>query len=243
MRYAIMEWFDPYEIRARIVPSIIVCLPLIITLLTIASEISGSLFHLLGSGVALIVLIYALSFLVRHYGKKIEPDLWAKWDGPPSTRFMRWRDQTWNAVLKHQFHAAVERICGIKLKSKKEEADAPVETDQQIAQAFLQVKAIVRRDEPEGVWTKHNAEYGFHRNLLGSRGLWLMFSILGAAICGVVWNFTRADMSIVGFTLNIVLVVGSILWGWHFLPKFVKDSANRYSESVWNSFLVSAKRS
>lgn len=241
-----MEWLDPYEMRARMAPTIIVSLSLAITLFFIVHGKFDSLIHfLLGSGVILIVLIYALSFLVRHYGRAIEADLWTKWGGPPSTRFMRWRDSTFGDDLKQQFHAAAERHCEIKLMSKEEEDNNPDGADRQIVQAFSLVRAIVRHDDPEGVWTKHNAEYGFNRNLMGSRGIWLLFSIVGVVTWGVFWwHFKKDDILILVFGLapNVLSAIVSIFGGWYLLPKFTKDAADRYAESIWNSFLASVKR-
>jgi hypothetical protein len=238
-----MDWLDPYEIRARMAPAAIISLPLAISIMTIASVISDKLTELiLGSGFVLVVFVYALSFLVRYFGRKIEDDLWDSWGGAPSTRLNRWRDLTFRDDLKQQLHDAVGNHCGIKLSSREEERNNPQKADEQIVQAFLQVKAMVRQDDPEGIWTKHNAEYGFHRNLLGSRSLWLAFSIIGIAACGAALYLKNDAILTFSLALNILLATVSILGGWYFLPKMIKNSAERYAESIWNSFLVYAKR-
>lgn len=238
-----MEWLDQYEMRARVAPSIIVILPLAIALLSIALVISNPIGQIIVSSGIFIIIIYALSFLlIRYYGKKIEADLWIKWGGPPSTRFMRWRDSTFGDDLKQQFHAAVETLCRIRLSSKEEETNDTDRADRQIEQAFLQVKAIVRHDDPEGIWTKHNAEYGFHRNLLGSRNIWLLFSILGIIACGVFWHLSKDDILVIGLALNVLLSICSIFGGWCVLPGLTKYAADRYAESIWNSFLASVNR-
>ena len=236
-----MKWFDPYELRARIAPAIVVSLPIGITGLSLLALLEEPPDLLLQGSLALLVLIYTFSFVVRHCGRKIEPNLWASWDGPPSTRLMRWRDSTFDIGLKHQLHSAVEHVCRIKLSSKNEEICDPQTADEKITQAFILIRAVVRRDEPAGVWSAHNAEYGFHRNLLGSRVVWLIFSISGAIVCGTLWLFYKNDALIVSLALNVFLVVCSFVFGWIYLHKFALTSANRYAESIWNSFLVSAK--
>jgi hypothetical protein len=237
-----MDWLDQYEIRGRMAPAIIISLPLAISIITIVSIISDKLTQLLlGYGIIVLVLVYALSFLVRHFGRKIEKGLWSNWGGAPSIRLMRWKDPTFGGDLKEQLHKAVENDCGIRLSSPEEEYVNPQKADEQIMQAFLQVKAIVRKNDPDGIWTKHNAEYGFHRNLLGSKWIWLIFSIIGVVASGITLYFKKDDTLILGLALNIFLIIISILSGWYFLPMMIKDSAERYAESIWNSFLVCSK--
>lgn len=238
-----MEWLDEYEMKARIAPTIIVILPLVVSILSIALVVSDQIVQIiLGSGMGVFIIIYILSYLVRYNGTKIEADLWKSWSGPPSTRFMRWSDSTFGDELKQQLHTAVESRFRIKLSSKEEERDDPTKADGLIGQAFLQVKATVRYDDPEGLWTKHNAEYGSYRNLLGSRGIWLVFSILGIIACGVLWYLSKDDILAFGLALNILSAACSLVIGWCFLPGLTKHAADRYSGSIWSSFLASTNR-
>lgn len=239
-----MNWLDQYEIKARIAPAIIISLPLAISSIVIALTVSDKFAQLvISSGFVFVVFSYGLSFLIRYYGREIETSLWASWDGPPSTRIMRWGDSTLGENIKQQLHEAVENCCGIELSSKDQESNDRSKADAQIEQAFLQVKAIVRQDDPEGIWAKHSAEYGFHRNLLGSRRIWLIFSIIGVIICGITLYFEKDNILILGAIINILLTTISIVSGWHYLPTIIKITADRYAESVWISFLVHSKRS
>lgn len=237
-----MEWIDDYEWRARIAPTIIVILPIIIALYCTILVISSSLIEsIAGSGVILMISIYALSFVTRYLGKRIEPDLWRGWGGAPTTRFMRWRDHSIKDEIKSQIHQAVLVKCGIKLSSIEEELRNPEEADKQIEQAFLKIKAIVRRDDKDGLWSKHNAEYGFHRNLLGSNTLWIICSLFGVAICGILWYYKREDILIVGVALNISILVISILLRGYLLSEATEHAANRYAESILTSFLANVE--
>jgi hypothetical protein len=238
-----MEILNAYELRARVVPAIAVALPLGITLYTILSisqQTSSQLYQFVTSGVVLLVLVYLFSFVVRHNGKKVEPKLWLSWGGPPSTRVMRWRDSTIGENIKQQIHTATERICGVKLSSKEEEAKDAQMADSLIMEAFSLVKAFVRKYNPEGLWDVQNAEYGFHRNLTGCRWLWLIFSLIGTLTCGVLWYIYRDNTLLIGLVLNFLLLISALILGWSLLPKFAKASADRYAESVWTMFLAAA---
>lgn len=234
-----MDWLDQYEIRARIVPAAIISLPIAISIIAIISTTSDQFTQwILGGGFIYIIFSYMLSFLIRYNGRELEKDLWTKWDGAPSTRFMRWRDSTFGNDLKQQLHEVVKNDCGITLSTRSQEEIDPGKADEQISQSFLHVKGIVRKDDPEGVWSKHNAEYGFHRNLLGSRKFWLAFSIVGIMACVTSFYFMKNENLVIGLALNILLAIISILGGWYYLPMMIRTTADRYAESTWISFLA-----
>jgi hypothetical protein len=104
------------------------------------------------------------------------------------------------------------------------------------------VRAIVRQEDSGGLWDKQNAEYGLNRNLLGSRVTWLGLSLLGVAVCAVAWYWRGDNAAIVGTALNVLFALCSLLWGWRLLPKFAKEAADEYAESIWNSFLTVANK-
>lgn len=104
------------------------------------------------------------------------------------------------------------------------------------------MRAIVRREDQEKLWNKHNAEYGFARNLLGSREVWLLVSILGVVICGIAYSLQSSDVLIGALILNGISFCLAIFFGWWLLPKIAKEAADKYAESIWNCFLVIANR-
>lgn len=236
-----MNLLSPYELRARVAPAIIVMLPLVITFISFLSLLQEPptwLAQIIFSGVISLVLVYLLSFFVRHNGRKVENEIWESWDGPPSTRFMRWRDKMFGKELKQKLHKTVKVSCGIDLLSPEEEFQDPVAADNMISQAFAIVKAIVLHEEPQGLWLYQNAEYGFHRNLYGSRSAWFFLSVLCAGICMYVWTIWRNDALLIGSLLNAISVLASLIFGWYYIPKFMFWAANRYAENMWMTFQV-----
>lgn len=236
-----MNIFDPYEFRARVSPAILVSISPVITLMSSLALLQDSpdlILRLLGGSSVVVVFIYLLTFIVRKYGSDYESQLWKEWDGPPSTRFLRWRDPTFDDEMKKKLHNAVMRVCDIKLYSLKEEEEDPEAADTRISQAFMQVRAIVRKDDPKGLWLSHNSEYGFHRNLIGSRKPWVILTIVGTIICAGLWYLSCNVSLLYGFVLNSILLISTILLGWKFLPRSAEITANRYGESIWGSFLV-----
>lgn len=105
------------------------------------------------------------------------------------------------------------------------------------------MKESVRQEHPNGVSFKHNAEYGFHRNLLGSRTVWLGVSVVSAVFCLAAWIITGSTLLLAGAVIDVLFGVWAVAWGWFFLQRFVKEAADSYADSVWNAFLVDSKKS
>lgn len=235
-----MELFDQYELRARMAPTAAVFSPLFFAFFCTVLGVTGSWPASLG-GLAVVVLLltYVLSSVPRQLGKSIEPGLWERWGGPPTTRRMRCRDTTLEDTTKRWLRARAEEVSGVKLLAEEEEKQNPERADEHIARAFDQVRAAVRKEDPEGIWTKHNAEYGFYRNLLGSRVLWVATSVLGALVCAAVWYFAmRNPWLVIGFGTDTVSAALAYALGWRVLPPSTKMAAERYAQSITGSFLT-----
>jgi hypothetical protein len=74
--------------------------------------------------------------------------------------------------------------------------------------------------------------------LIGSRGIWLFFSIIGAAIFTLLWVENGGNILFLGIVVSLMELIGSIIVGWYYLPSFVKEAADRYAECVWMTFSV-----
>jgi len=233
-----LDWLDSYEIRARIAPTIVVFSPLAILVILVWPEIFTSFNLIIGEIALLLFLIYGLSYVVQYHGKGIESSLWTQWDGAPSTRFLRWRDLTFNDEFKERIHDVLKIRFQCSLLSKIEEGKLPVDADNQISAAFLHVKAFLSRVDPEGLSKKHNAEYGFDRNLLGSRIIWLLFSIISTVVFLILSLKTGQNLFFMGMILCSIEILCSFIAGWYYLPSLVKVAADRYAVSTWTAFSV-----
>ena len=236
----IEKFLDPYELKARIAPGLIVLLPLLATAIYAAPILSSWSIFAAGS-VCTLALLYGLSFLVRARGKAIERDLWEAWGGAPSTRFMRFRDSTFGADLKLSIQAALAREFSARLVNPADEAKNPGRADNAIIDAFRHVRQYLRQHDPGGLWFKQDIEYGFCRNLLACRAIWLsiaacsaIFSLFCAAGSG--GKFLNPASAIGGLS-----IVCSLYMGWLVLPGATKRTAEAYAESAWMAFLQVAQ--
>jgi hypothetical protein len=133
------KFLDAYELKARIVPGLIVAVPVMIDALYTAPILdSWPIFAV--SGVVGFALVYALGQVARAMGERIEPELWASWGGPPSTRFMRHHDSFFGEHLKALITKSVARELSAQLLGSEEEAKNPAAADKAIDDAFKQVR-------------------------------------------------------------------------------------------------------
>jgi hypothetical protein len=228
----VLKLFDEYEIRARIAPTLLVLLPLAAPATVIVNAFALSVAQTGLSTLGAIVLAYGASFWVRGAGRRREQQLWADWGGPPSTVvILRDTDDTFSQDLRARILTRVKERFRIAVDT--ESPDAP----RQVADAFKLVRKRVAQLDSMGLWTKHNAEYGFLRNLWGSYRIWLGVDALAASLCGFMW---WADLSVwapVGTLLNVAAFPIILLVQRFVLPDLLRQAAYRYVESAWVSFL------
>lgn len=228
-------FFDKYELRARLAPAILMLLPVVLPLR--AALPAGGIGWVESLLVAIPVLL-CLTLLVAMLGRRLEPKLWQKWDGPPSTRYCRWRDDTLGKQRKTNLHAAVSQHLRVELYSLQKERARPEEADRVIVDAFRQVKEILRRRDPTGLWSAHNANYGFARNFLASAIWGIVLSLLAAIACLVMWLRTDEQLAFVGIWVEVGLAAIFLVCRLWVMPGVAKLHADRYAECAWETFLV-----
>jgi hypothetical protein len=232
----IEKFLDEYEVKARVAPGLIVALPVLVDAVYAAPALSGWPIFAAG-GVCSLALIYGLGHLARARGEAIEPALWNRWGGPPSTRFLRHRDLAFARDLKGAIRRAVTERFSVTLLSAHDEATEPGRADSAIADAFRQVRQYLRQHDPNGLWYKHGVEYGYSRNLLGCRPIWAVVSL--AATIFAAWHGARTGAGILNpaSTIALLSLICAGYVGWAILPKATKRIAEGYAELAWIAFL------
>jgi len=226
---------DSYEIKARYAPGLLLALPVMVTFWT-CFQIEAQLIFDVFKGISSMVVWYILSVYVRYNGKRIEPKLWKSWGGAPSTVLVSWKDNRLGHNLKEKYHQMVIRDQGLPMPTKADEDAGPEKAAQLIDQAFSRVKGVIRKHDKNGLWFIADAEYGFARNLFGSRVVWLIISIVMTVIsAGSLWQRFN-NLILVGFIIDFLVIIGCVVFGWFILPKLTKQFGFRYAEHAWESF-------
>lgn len=228
--------FDAYDWRARVTPAFLVSLPIFLSLFTCFNWPAPVLGKILDGSIWLMILL-GLTIPVRNAGNSLEKKLWESWGGPPSTLIMRWSHNKIGKELKKQYHEAVRNYLNLPMPSETDELRDKDEADKSISQAFKRVRAILREKDPKGLWAIDNAHYGLHRNLLGSRKLWVTLTTCGIFVNGFLAFFKGGSVIVAGLAGNIAILFFAIYLGWRVLPKSVLHVASRYAENSWGSFL------
>jgi len=228
--------FDPYEIRARIFPSILVLSPVLILFFSIIS-LSDTIWKILVELGIFFVLIYGFSYPVRMLGVQFQNEKW-KISGAPSTIILRGDDPTFSQELKQQLYIAITKKYSIDIPRNDEQRKTPNHFDKIIDDIFLRVRSDLRKmDKDKNLWSSHNAEYGFARNLIGSRAVLLILTIICTFIGLIIFLVDSSSVRLFGVCINSAVCLISIIGGWYLLPIFFDYTSYEYAKSAWMAFL------
>jgi hypothetical protein len=232
----IEKFLDPYEIKARIAPGLILSVAVLVAIVWVFPVLS-SLPLFAATGICSLALIYGLGNFARARGAAIQPKLWATWGGEPSTRFLRIRDSHFGDALKTSIRTELRRRFRVQLLPPDEEGRNSELADREIADSFKRVRSYLRQKDSDGLWQKQNIEYGFCRNLLGCRVSWIVLSLVALAFA--LGFALRTSQSLVnpGSIVGSISLLCAIYVGWFVLPAATKRVADAYAESAWMAFL------
>jgi hypothetical protein len=232
----IEKFLDPYEIKARIAPGLILSVAVLVDVVFTVPVLSNIPIFA-ATGIFSLALIYGLGNFARARGAAIQPKLWANWGGEPSTRFLRTRDPHFGDGLKTSVRNELARRFGVRLLPPDGEARNSELADREIVDAFRRVRSYLRQKDADDLWQKQNIEYGFCRNLLGCRASWIVLSV--AALAFALGNAIRTNQSLLnpGSIVGCLSLLCAVYVGWFMLPTATKKVAEAYAESAWMAFL------
>ena len=222
------------------VPGLILCVPALITVGAIGLDHFGWVKSVLGSVLITGVLSYGLSMLLRSGGVVLQERLYNKWGGPPSTRFLRWSDETLSGQKKTLIHRKISKDFNIKILSPEDERIEPKEADRIIGDAFDSIREKVRTTKKTGkLWEVHNIEYGFYRNFLGSWCWGIILCIIGIAVLAL-FCFVKSEIDIkllIGIGMDVLY--GLILTAYALArgEMNLKHAAEQYVTSAIETYL------
>ena len=167
---------DPYERKARVIPGLLVALPMLVPLLCVygaKNPVLTGVIGLLGGCGA----IYALASVARGRGKKLEESLVKKWGGMPTTIALRHRDKFLDSVSKQRYHTAITSKLGIAMPTAEEESSDRDKADDTYIGATKRLRELTRSNKE--LLLKENIAYGFHRNMLAMKPVGILSCLLG----------------------------------------------------------------
>jgi hypothetical protein len=230
------EFMDGYDWKARLIPTTILLLPSFCTLYCFFPGVLDHPLQFAGSSLLSFALMYLASMVFKDRGVRYAKRFWKERGGLPSTRFGRMRDSFLSRDQKNLIRLAVLHRFGITLMSLEEEREYPALADRKIADAFRQVKEFLRRSEGCSLVDKHGAEYGFARNLCGSRIIFVIQAFSGAVACGFKGTWPHWTLT-PGCLTNLALLGLWMPFAWLVLPGMLVLNAETYAGRAWVTFL------
>jgi hypothetical protein len=229
-----MSFFDPYEIRARLIPAALIASPLLLPLLAFGLISVSTVTSTALTSVILVLVVYLFSHVVAFLGRRSEPALWKSWGGPPSVTLLSGEDKTFPVATKDAIRRAILDTYGIDLNAVDGDA---LKWREQATEAFRLIRQYLRQHDPKGLWSVQNAEYGAVRNLAASAWLCAVFSGLSAAACGTAaWiggGLRAIALGITSVSIGVIVLLLRLA----ILRPIARSIAFRYAESAWLSFL------
>lgn len=156
-----------YNIKARTYPLIITLIPIVFVGIIYSIQLK-SIYELLISLGITTSLFFLFSQLGRDKGKKLESELWRKWDGIPSTQILRFSNDTIDYHTKKRYHNFLKKETKIGQELTEQfENENLIEADK-IYTSWSKYLISKSRDTTKyNLLFQENINYGFRRNLLG----------------------------------------------------------------------------
>lgn len=230
-----IPFLDRYSAEARILPSLAVAAPGVLTVLGLypPARSLGSVSVVATAGAVAVVV---LSHLVRSWGRAKEQQLYRKWGGPPTTRRLRHRSAEDPGGVA-ELHRAVQVLTGRKLPDAEAEARDPETADSAYAAAVGVLRELTRDAARFPVVVAENASYGMRRNLLGARDWGRIVSALGL-IAGL--TLLLLEQGSIAATVAVIVLNLTVFafWQWIVLSRWVRESAELYADALFRAALA-----
>lgn len=230
---------NKYELKARVYPSTITLLPIVILGLYFSIDYQN-IYSLIGGLGLTTILTFVLGQLGRDRGKKSEKGLWKEWDGTPSTQILRYSNKTLTKYLKKDIHAKMANSTGIGSEDMKSlERKNPEKADDIYETWCHKLRSLTRDTTKYKLLFNENINYGFRRNLWALKAPALVFIAVGVIIIllseyysnGLEFNLTSA--AVISLSL-----LGVLLIFWIFIVKksWIKTVAFAYAKRLVESY-------
>lgn len=230
-----------YVFQARIIPAIIILLPMIIETNYILIKLNYKLpISISIANLVLLCFLIVFSNWVRYFGRKNEKKLFAKWGGPPTTRFLRLNNKEFNSALKWEVRRSLKfMFTDLKMPSEELEKTYPQVADEIYEAYVCNLRSLTRNIDEYKLLYIENKNYGMWRNMYSIK----LFSII---ICSILFAVNIVfPIFLSGFfnwfeciILDVTFILYIIIYFVVVTESKVKDVANCYAERLFETVIV-----
>jgi hypothetical protein len=222
-----MAGLDGYDVRARLTPGYLVLTPLLAAAIILTAEHPSILTALAALLVGLGVP-FVLTSLVHDRGKAIEPELWSRWGGAPTTAMLRATNPDPDVTARRR---RVQERAGAPLPAALAQG-----TDGEAADREIQavVNMLIKQTRSDAVVQSELGDYGMRRNLLSVRDLGLLCSAatFGVGVGDLLWTLLRSTATpLPPIGIIVIATLSGVAW-LRVSPDWVKVAADRYAVAL-----------
>lgn len=227
---------DNYSIRARLYPSIIVMLPILVISVYYITDFE-KYYHYLTAFCAFGLFTYVLSQLGRDKGKIKEPQLFKYFGGKPTTLILRHQNNYLDKTTKSRYHDILGAKNNIIMPTEIQEIQNPIEADNIYESCTKYIISKTRDTTKFSLLFKENIAYGFRRNLWGMK-LWALVILVLCLFVHIIiatksLNNFRIKSSDYG--LGFIYLIFCLFWIFIVTKNWVKITAFAYAERLYES--------
>lgn len=223
-----------YYLRARLFPSILTAIPLLVFVNVIVSSFYYDKLTLIFSILPILTnlgLSTALIFLMVQLNRFIAKEIFQRFYFQdelkmPTTIHLLWSDNFFEQTIKEKIRAKILSKFEIQIQNINEEQSDELKSRKQIVTAVSQIRNTLRENK---LLLQHNIEYGFFRNLIGGSVLAIIFSI---SILTFGFLTAENNLKIIGMTFIFIYLIPILL-----SKPIIKRFGNYYSKILYEQFL------
>lgn len=233
----IKGFFDDFTFHARVMPIIILSIPIVIIGIHSGIAHDSLIESVLMCSITLAFLTIT-SNIARNLGKDYEKKMYKQLGGMPTTIVQRFSDDTFDDITKQRYHKKLNQFEGLNLPLDR--ATETINDDQQYISAanILRNYANANREKEPRVYQELK-EYNFWRNMYGTKNiaLFLYFCIL---VREIVILYINRKLSLKEIFLQpypeyltlIVTAIGIILMLFFINQKTVEQKGFDYAKTL-----------
>ena len=229
-----IHFANSYERKARLVPALLAVFFGIPVAFAYGLHVTDWITLVLsGVGVGF-VLAVGLSHLSSMAGNKFQKKLWPDWpyDSPTNIRLS---PGTTSPQQQARWKMAIQTITSLNLDDAKNDTEMRL----LVNDALTEVRVELWNLPLSSRLNKQNEDYGFARNFAGLRPIWITFAFLSC-----IGSWLAPWLVEAGFQWAIastILLVIALLIGFLYLPFYVRQKAEYYTESFYSELMKLAE--
>ncbi len=227
--------FDKYTSQARLLPALIIVLPLgLVFAAWFPNESAGT--GLLVGLLTTFGLTALLAQIGRDLGKQKEKHLFGIWGGVPTSRLLSHRHSKLSQPTLTRYHAKLRSLLpDLQIPTPDEERRDPTRADQVYESCVSYLREQTRDRKRYPLIFEENINYGFRRNLWAMKAAGLALAVLGLVVCAIllVSHWIRSgSIPFLGATSLVTNTFLSVWWVFRIKPRWVRLAADAYAERL-----------